>query len=667
MHLLWECPYYADLRADVWEATPLHIFDQLPMCTKICGILTKPPLVVEYELSRATATDIRFFLTPLVEMVRARASPTSEDIIIRTGDDMQYGTYFTWNAGRVTVWTDGACRNQGIYAISAGGCGVFFGSNCVLNVSFPLPGPKHDSPRAELLATLIALLCVDTPLQIVTDHEPMVRNFSRLCRGADILPESNLDIWELIIERVQSKHLDYYSIKHIPGHAGHADVMSGRISELDAMNNCRADELATAAADQIAPSRETTEQYRTAVRRVKLIQHMFLAIWEKRRLLEVPYYEGGVDDSGQYHKPTYRPWRVETQEDGFPRFVRVEPQARAGITPVSSTDVSQGVTAPMAYKPYMPESGYLLEFRWPTEWQIGGRVNSPECHFRWSRSMLAALMVWLSQLRVEKKPWSLSAKTGMTWAQLAIDFECSTGVCIPKAGVIDTDVLGGESKLKISERALSFAPMVRSLLSRFAYIGDAKLTFHNVEKSDALHYLGLPTVAGLLPALQLVSETSVANTVTLWRDQAAQYYRDARAQNNSAYERSAKLRRKSARDPNAGPRSWVPPPIDADAAPLRGKVLDQLQQLNVKGGGQKQKQVCDQIAFSREQDRVSANMLAKHRGGHLIQPVVANQLIECALCAQTAPKGEMLMFSSQICMRYHHVDYIEQFNHETAK
>jgi len=60
------------------------------------------------------------------------------------------------NGRTLTIYTDGACENNGTPRAVAG-VGVFFGFNDARNISEPLPGPRQTNQRAEMLAVIRAL------------------------------------------------------------------------------------------------------------------------------------------------------------------------------------------------------------------------------------------------------------------------------------------------------------------------------------------------------------------------------------------------------------------------------------------------------------------------------------------------------------------------------
>jgi ribonuclease HI len=83
---------------------------------------------------------------------------------------------FSSSSGIVVVWTDGACKHNGVSARASAGIGVWFGKDDARNVSAALPGASQTNQRAELAAAIAALERVrdDKHVEIRSDSKYVV-------------------------------------------------------------------------------------------------------------------------------------------------------------------------------------------------------------------------------------------------------------------------------------------------------------------------------------------------------------------------------------------------------------------------------------------------------------------------------------------------------------
>lgn len=80
---------------------------------------------------------------------------------------------------RITVYTDGACSNNGQWN-SLAGYGVYFGEDSPHNISEPLPGPATNQ-RAEMMAVLEALRTVLAHQLVTRGGFVQIRTDSQVC------------------------------------------------------------------------------------------------------------------------------------------------------------------------------------------------------------------------------------------------------------------------------------------------------------------------------------------------------------------------------------------------------------------------------------------------------------------------------------------------------
>ena len=96
---------------------------------------------------------------------------------------------------------------------------VLWGSDHPLNTSVILTGQAHTSPRAELLAIVIAIEQTGWPIHIFSDNRGYVIATQRLLNG-DTTPSlrDNRDLWIRILKRLHSRQ-ENIRISWIKGHA----------------------------------------------------------------------------------------------------------------------------------------------------------------------------------------------------------------------------------------------------------------------------------------------------------------------------------------------------------------------------------------------------------------------------------------------------------------
>ncbi len=152
----------------------------------------------------------------------------------------------------ITVWTDGASKNNGKKNAVAG-YGVFFGDHDPRNVSRPLaPGQEQTNQRAELMAILEAMRILTSDAAYSKDKHKIVvvsdSLYSINCisiwyhnwekngfKTANNKPVKNLDI--ISPARKLYKEHDV-SFVHVRGHQKNP-------TDINAINNNKVDELAT--------------------------------------------------------------------------------------------------------------------------------------------------------------------------------------------------------------------------------------------------------------------------------------------------------------------------------------------------------------------------------------------------------------------------------------
>jgi len=269
-------------------------------------------------------------------------------------------------------------------------------------------------------------------------------------------------------------------------------------------------------------------------------------------------------------------------------------------------------------------SAVPLDWCWPPEWRIGGRAM-PTGHWRWSASLLAAMMVWLEKLRWQFGPVESSHRS-VTLAQLVFDFEIATGHMLPAPGEVSSSV-SHRSSLCIALRMRTISFYIRALL-KYARKPGTDIVFEPEWKEHdnvLVQYGGLP-LSSMAARPILVNEEAVRGMVTSWIRATASHVTDARAQANQSARAAPGHRRASSLRPAGGPRAWIPsyPEAPLESKLLYEAVMARRRSLALRGAGVKREAKLLASAREREIKRVEHNYKACPQGRHLIYPVVAD-------------------------------------------
>ncbi len=164
----------------------------------------------------------------------------------------QYLGDFHWEDYFVHVYTDGPCHNQQYPWLRRTGAGVFWGREHPLNTAINQGGQAHTSPRAELLAIVIAIEQSRWPIHIYSDNFGFVVATQKLLSGEPTNAlKDNFDVWARIKRRLNAnrKHI---RITWNKGHSTEADITKGNSSIAHHKGTNAADELANAGYKMLA-------------------------------------------------------------------------------------------------------------------------------------------------------------------------------------------------------------------------------------------------------------------------------------------------------------------------------------------------------------------------------------------------------------------------------
>ncbi len=274
--------------------------------------------------------------------------------------------------------------------------------------------------------------------------------------------------WQLLDELLRARGVGHDEIVWVKGHTSAEQVRAGEVTPFNHAGNNAADMLATTgAALHCVPAAEVA----AAAARVELavrLQRMILEIAMARaaalrtldRLTE-PRAQDGVRPGARIAQTT--------EEEAVDA-------AEAAPGPETGAPVSEQIELyPWGWAPPHPQLGMALKLKRSLRRCTVTRYDSTPARerptaaqfcFPLGATMWRALNWWIEQLR-----WPAAdcdrASGGVTWAELAIDFEVATGVDLPP---VPRALIAADASLE-GERIAPLPRLVRSVRARHA--GDA--------------------------------------------------------------------------------------------------------------------------------------------------------------------------------------------------
>ena len=226
-HCFWKCPRWQLLRMQGDIPMPA-VCANWPPCTRECGIFIEHEELLELKAElEDEENDAEHMCDALcTTQIRERASDMSQQ-------------------ERILLWTDGACTNNQDHRLRRAGCGIFYGTNHVLNLSCIQPGRTQSNQRAELLAVALALRRDPRDLDIRTDSDYVYQGALKWrswhvngWRG------DHPDLWKQLAAELASRSDTSVVFTKVKGHALDVDVERGRVEACDKFGNDGADLLA---------------------------------------------------------------------------------------------------------------------------------------------------------------------------------------------------------------------------------------------------------------------------------------------------------------------------------------------------------------------------------------------------------------------------------------
>ena len=188
-----------------------------------------------------------------------------------------------WVDGFVHVYTDGSCHSQQYPWLRRSGAGVHWAEDHPLNTRVHQGGQAHTSPRAELLAIVIAIEQARWPIHIFSDNQGYVIAVSKLLSGNHTSSiKDNTDLWSRVLHKLHRRQR-FIKISWIKGHATQEDIQKGTSSLQHQIGNNAADLLANAGSAMIALPNLILQGHLLKRHIVIAIQAMLLACYTKRQ------------------------------------------------------------------------------------------------------------------------------------------------------------------------------------------------------------------------------------------------------------------------------------------------------------------------------------------------------------------------------------------------
>lgn len=208
----------------------------------------------------------------------------------------RYGEFYS--AGRVIVFTDGACRGNQWKRARAAGCGAFWAEDHPFNLSSPLEGDEQTNNRAELRAVLHVVQVEVRAVEIRTDSAYVHNGVTKyMCKWRTRRwrrknrPMTNADLWEQLDTALQGRNEGSVLVTKVLAHATARDVLRGAVSAFDKWGNDNADALAVGGASRhpdLARRHERLQALRTVMNMHKMMVDILAAREERRRQPTIP-------------------------------------------------------------------------------------------------------------------------------------------------------------------------------------------------------------------------------------------------------------------------------------------------------------------------------------------------------------------------------------------
>ena len=282
----------------------------------------------------------------------------------------------------VVVWTDGSCHLQDNPYLRRAGYGVIYDHDRLHSrtISKPLLGLEQTAQRAELRAVLAALIIENRPLHVRSDSSYVVDGVNNLLQGATVpFDGDNVDLWRQVADLLAHR-FHSFRISWVKGHASAADVESGISTNEDQAGNATADAAAVQGTQTHCCSDALVKSFSQHQQHSELVAFMYtekLLTYASKKHSESEAMSSAVGISDYF-------FHNDAGQSLMPRFKKFPA-------------LKKSVRFPFGDLAWNGLSWYLAQLKWPKD---------------------------------------DAGSLGVTWIELALDFELSTGLTLPRGASV---------------------------------------------------------------------------------------------------------------------------------------------------------------------------------------------------------------------------------------
>eukprot|EP00662_Eupelagonemidae_sp_cell21_P057824 gene57824-biopygen10037 len=352
-----------------------------------------------------------------------------------------------WHEGRKIIFVDGGCDLNGNPSLSRAGYGCYWAPGHPLNAGLPLDEHNKTNNTAELRAAIYAIESDPDPLEIRQDSSHVVDgvngNLARW-RKFDFRPTlrataeiANHALWRRLDAALRA-HQQPVTFVWVKGHTSADQVAAREASQFNHAGNNAADDLATTGI-QARPDNKREA--------ANIVNQTLLALQVQRLMLNIAIARDKAMEAAGMKKPGAPP--PKPKEAAAAAAAVVAPGAAAAAAPPPAPDVLD--LYPFNWKPKSKieqdqvkptlRKQFKIVYKDATDYNPtrGAKPVKPSPHWKPAEvfcpagpTLLQAAVWYVGQLRfpraTDDEPW---AARGVSWNELAFDFELATGLDLP--------------------------------------------------------------------------------------------------------------------------------------------------------------------------------------------------------------------------------------------
>jgi ribonuclease HI len=411
--------------------------------------------------------------------------------------------------GRMKVYTDGACSDPGSIRHARAGYGVYYYPKCPWNVALPLGGKYQGSDRAELKAALTAAEVDWGDWLIVSDNTSVVDGIAEwkaFHAGEGNRPKNkaNPDLWKRFGSLLGRKEGTVSLVaRWTKGHATDEMVEKGAVAQEDKVGNDEADKRAVHGRRKHGDCGSTAKDASIRRKLTMMVQRMAINILARRSNLRK---EMEIDEQDEEECENRK---QECDTSGRPKSLdEIFPPREAGPGGENGIEKMRHRFPNAAWR--NPEGQAAAKKLGP----IPSNIKNGTTRWNYPSDWVVPLKWYWEGLEFVKREDDTS-KLGVTWIELAIDFELATRVML-NGGNWKMKVQqqrrcqDGKGDTTVTQRAFNFAAASRRL---FAICGAGSLprtaSIGTLQPFGARSLAGLPARPKLLQPLEVAKELAI--------------------------------------------------------------------------------------------------------------------------------------------------------------